>query len=927
MTENAPPAQTPEQALERYTDLLLTGARPDPEEFLARQAPAVQERLRQMLARLGALRQQLESAPEALSAGRVLGDYRLLRELGRGGMGVVWEAEQRSLRRRVALKVLAPELQLSPSRRERFRREAEAGSRVAHPALVTVHAVGEEQGTLYIAQELIPGGRSLSDEIAALREAGELPAGYYRRCAERTAALADGLHALHEAGVIHRDVKPGNVLLAPDGAWKLNDFGLARVEDALSLTHSKDYAGTPFYMSPEQVERGGTAADARSDVFSLGITLYELLTLARPFHGDTSRQVMERILREDPPDPRKLHAGVPRELALICLKALEKPPQRRYATAAALAADLRRFLRREPIAARPLGPAPRAAKWARRHPALSATGAVAAAALVLMSLLTLQYRSARDQARIEASSKEAVADFMVDLFAEAYPGAGHPAGMTTGDLLLRGRDRLPQYLAGKDLLVQANLEHALGNSLMGQGRYADAEPLLEQALATRCSALGEDHAESIQARITLTMLRFHQGRLGEAEALARRAVAGSEGHLDEAHELRLLCRGTLAWCLDAQGRFGEALELATSAFADSERSLGAQHAITQSAGLIRALSLQRLNRIAEARGLYLELLERGRQARGDLDPYVLNVLACLGDLELASFEASAEERFRAVADGGTVVFGRGHPLVLSARERLATLALLRGAVIEAERELRNLVADLAELYPASAKEVINARGSLAHAWVILGRGDEAVEMLEAALQACQAAHGAAHPLTLHLRATLGRTYADIDDEGRARPLLESTLNDFDAAGYRDQQVIAMMCSYLATYYIHQSEFSAADRVLERARQAMTSVPSVRDPNLIQVYGFSAYTKVQLGEHLAAFDFLQRQHELAQALQQPIHDPLDDELAMPIVRGLAAAGQLEAAAAAARSLSSWSGAAVRAQLQEWLAARPEAPELP
>jgi hypothetical protein len=280
----------------------------------------------------------------------VFGDYRLIQELGRGGMGVVFEAEQTSLSRRVALKLLSPHHNLSPTAQERFRREAEAGARLRHPGIVTVHAVGEESGVHYIAQELVPAGYSLGDLLAQDPRNPDSKLLTFPEVAELFARIADALQAAHEAGVIHRDIKPSNILLDEARNPKVADFGLAKVVDQLALSRSGDLAGTPFYRSPEQA-RSNKDIDHRTDLFSLGASLYEALTHRRAFEGDTGQLVLQKILDEDPVDPRRIRSQLPVDLSVICLKCLEKRPQERYSSMAEFADDLRRFLRHEPIAA------------------------------------------------------------------------------------------------------------------------------------------------------------------------------------------------------------------------------------------------------------------------------------------------------------------------------------------------------------------------------------------------------------------------------------------------------------------------------------------------------------------------------------------------------------------------------------------------
>ncbi|MAE46683.1 MAG: hypothetical protein CMJ86_07310, partial [Planctomycetes bacterium] len=261
--------------------------------------------------------------------GECVGDFRLLRLIGRGGMGEVWEAEQLSLSRRVALKLLLPE-RVDQRGLDFFAREARAGGRLAHPGIVSVFGTGEDEGLHWIAMELVAEACDLRHSLEALREEGELPGDYYDQVAEFIAQVADALDVAHTGGVIHRDLKPGNILVTDDDRPKVSDFGLAKLTDEHSISLAGQLVGTFAYMSPEQVAVKHAGIDHRTDVFSLGVVLYEMLTLVRAFEGDTTEQVAQKILWEDPVDPRTLRSKVPQDLAVICVKAMEKDPGRRY---------------------------------------------------------------------------------------------------------------------------------------------------------------------------------------------------------------------------------------------------------------------------------------------------------------------------------------------------------------------------------------------------------------------------------------------------------------------------------------------------------------------------------------------------------------------------------------------------------------------
>lgn len=360
--------------------------------------------------------------------GRVLGDYRLVREIGRGGMGVVYEARQISLDRRVALKVLGGNFTVDASTVARFRREATTAAKLEHQGIVQVLGVGSDGDTHYFAMEYVDGapldrvvsraktetpatvhGRTILAAIAD--EPSEATSqvwsrGYVESVVNIAVQVAEALEHAHNASVIHRDVKPSNVLVREDGRVLLVDFGLAREQGLPSMTMTGDFAGTPYYVSPEQAMAGRSPVDHRSDVFSLGALLYELTTFKVPFEGATSQEVLGKIVTKEPLDPQKVNPLLPVDLAAIVQKALEKDPDKRYPTAAAMAADLRAFLEYRPVVARKIGAFGRARRWARRYPAravavVASPVLLAAAGYFVVSLPELaELREVKRQAEI-----------------------------------------------------------------------------------------------------------------------------------------------------------------------------------------------------------------------------------------------------------------------------------------------------------------------------------------------------------------------------------------------------------------------------------------------------------------------------------------------------------------------------------------------
>ena len=397
----------------------------------------------------------------------VLGDYRLVRRLGRGGMGVVYEAWQGSMERCVALKVLPGGLLADLKAVARFEREARIAGKLQHPNIVSVHGIGVDDNTPYYVMEFVEG-ETLSRIIEKLRDAGRtgLPrdadgssrerptvlaalsrifgkngersiehdpgasspaeptgpavaggspdARHAFTVAEAFAGAAEGLQSAHAQSIIHRDLKPSNLMLDRRGRLRILDFGLARIEGQESLTDTGDFVGTPLYMSPEQVRARKTRIDHRTDIYSLGATLYEMLTLRPPFRGKTNQDTLTQIASRDPDPPRAVNFRVPRELETIVLKCLRKDPGERYGTAEALAQDLRRFVRGDPIEARPQSRWERLLRRAWRHRGRIAAGACALLLLVTTALLLVKH-SRELEARTTAAYVRMVNDAALEL--------------------------------------------------------------------------------------------------------------------------------------------------------------------------------------------------------------------------------------------------------------------------------------------------------------------------------------------------------------------------------------------------------------------------------------------------------------------------------------------------------------------------------
>jgi serine/threonine protein kinase len=461
------------RAVEEYLAILETGQTPSRDEFLARHA-AIAARLVEYLDGLELIHRAGSAAgpmtegdapANDLAGAEPLGDFLLLREIGRGGMGVVYEALQRSLNRKVALKVLPFAAALDARHLQRFKNEAQAAACLHHPHIVPVFGVGCERGVHYYAMQLIDG-QTLATLIAGLRETGGWPVflevqpttlvpeadtssrtlasterapldrAHFRRVAVLGIQAAEALDHAHALGIVHRDIKPGNLMVDDRGGVWVTDFGLAYIQSDARLTMTGDLVGTLRYMSPEQA-LARRVVDHRADIYSLGATLYELLTLEPAFRGNDRQELLRQIAFEEPTPPRRLNRAVPAELETIVVKAMEKNPAERYATTKELADDLRRFLADEPIRARPAGLVRRLRRWIKRHPAL----ATALVLLLAFGAIALAYRQRPPTpAELEQSAEKEYRKAIAHLEKELSQGGSISlVGPETGALAHRWR--------------------------------------------------------------------------------------------------------------------------------------------------------------------------------------------------------------------------------------------------------------------------------------------------------------------------------------------------------------------------------------------------------------------------------------------------------------------------------------------------------
>jgi serine/threonine protein kinase/Flp pilus assembly protein TadD len=515
-----------DEALREYIDRLNAGEGLDKEE-IRRRHPEIGDRLIEEIETYEFLGGEVV-AREFLGT---LGDYTLRRQIGRGGMGVVYEAWQNSLDRQVALKVLPAGIAADNKAFLRFMREAKTAAQIHHPNVVAVYGMGVEQNTPYYAMEYVEG-ETLAQFLIRLKGApaeAETPFGKkdevrnFINIAEVFAAVADGLQHAHSKGIIHRDIKPSNLILDREGRLRILDFGLARLEGQESLTASGDLLGTVLYMSPEQARRKKIPVDHRTDIYSLGATLYELLAFRPPFQGKDHQDTLSQIIEQDPVELRKVNPRVARDLETIVLKCVRKEPADRYGTAEALAQDLRRFVRGDPVEARPEASWEKLSRRVRRNrTALLVAGVLSILLGALGWFVWGMERSEREKVRLlhDATVRDAAIDFysgQLTLLGQRLGEMGSILYLFHGSKFRKGPAGVQDTLRDLEQAAEAVPERpdapyylALLYRLVGDERSAGRE-------AAR--ALERD-PDFVPAEVLTREIALDQGPLGDAEVEA-----------------------------------------------------------------------------------------------------------------------------------------------------------------------------------------------------------------------------------------------------------------------------------------------------------------------------------------------------------------------------------------------------------------------
>jgi eukaryotic-like serine/threonine-protein kinase len=662
-------------------------------------AGKIRKRIAQLVA-MGMLQAPKGAAPTQFP--EKLGDFRLIRQLGGGGMGVVYLAVQEPLGREVALKLIRPDMLYFPGTHERFEREIETISRLQHPGIVPIYTVGEANGIPYFAMECVRGcgidsalrrvaGKTLerlkgSDLAAVVREtAGIEPASgssssssptfqgtWIEACVRIVIQVAEALDHAHRAGVVHRDIKPSNVMLLPDGRAQLLDFGLAVAEGTHRLTSTGSQLGSIHYMSPEQARGEHRELQPRSDIYSLGVTLYEMLTLTQPFTGATAHDVSARIVEGNPLPPRLRNTELTWEVETVCLKAMDVEASRRYATALEFAEDLRAAIEHRPIRARRSGPWIVAKRFVKRRPGLAS--ALAAGAIVFLggpAALWYQERGARQ--RIEAKSLiaeknfqraiDAVDAMLTEVGAEHLRKVPHMEPVRR-KLVERAVEFYGEFLAERSDDPEVRLRAARVRERVGK-LYDDLGQLEEAEASTRL-ALDELAALEREGFTDPSFgVRYAQGKRNLAKVLALRGLAS------DAHAALQDANTRLASVALADGAAADVrLEYAECLFALGVLLLGsdtkaAEDTLNQSLPIVEELTRDdpKAKRAGELLGRIHNALGRARENRGaPLEEFAAGYREAARCYERVAAEHPDDPELRTLQAGalmnlGTVTFG------------------------------------------------------------------------------------------------------------------------------------------------------------------------------------------------------------------------------------------------------------------------------
>ncbi|MCX6951963.1 MAG: serine/threonine-protein kinase [Verrucomicrobia bacterium] len=706
---------------------------------------------------------------------RRIGPYEIIDEIGQGGMGCVYAARQSGLGRIVALKALPEGRGGAAGLELRFLREARTAARLRHPHIVSVHDSGRADGFVYFTMDYLEGG----DLAHRLRERPFTP----RAAAALVQKLAGALAYTHAEGVLHRDVKPSNILL--DGEEpRLADFGLAaQLEPGGDLTAASGVLGTPHYVAPEALRSGSAALSATSDLYALGVVLYELLTGRTAFAGAAPAELAHLIATTEVPPPRLLAPAVPRDLETICLRCLEVEPGRRHPDAAALGEDLRRFLAGEPILSHAPGAWDAVRKFSRRHRvllgAVAAIGAVLVGATAVSVTLAVRARQAERAAADEAATSKALADFLEsDLLEKASPGE-QSRTVTLHEILQRAAGKIDGRFPSQPL-VAAELHGVIGQVFDTLGDFAAARNHLERARALRLAQLGAGHPLTLSATSLLGAVLGNAGQPAEGEKLLTAALEGRRRLLGAEAPETLATANLLALSWRDLGRFPEAAELLVSTLETARRVLPAgNETVLRALNTLASIRLKQ-RRTPEAEALAREAAELSAKSRGAEHLATLTVLSDLAViLREAGKTAESTELHERVLEVRRRRLGPEHPHTAISLSNLAGIRKDEGRFAEAEAMQAEALAISGRAFGPTHLRTLTTMRNLADTYRLQGELGKSEALMTETLALSRKALTNDHPHTMNTLASLGDLLVHRARYAEAEPLLRESLAAYE----------------------------------------------------------------------------------------------------------------------------------------------------
>ena len=718
--------------------------------------------------------------------------YRIIRLIGEGGMGAVYEAEQDNPRRTVALKVLKSAF-ATPRLLRRFAHETEALARLEHPGIARIYDAGTAEASWgaqpYFAMELIHG-------LPLLEHATARRLGATERI-ELLITICEAVEYAHRRGIVHRDLKPGNILVDESGQPKVLDFSVARIADtdtgAARETMSGDLIGTLAYMSPEQAQADPALIDVRTDIYSLGVILYELLAGRLPYHVGSDIAEAVRAVREDDAAPLGTIDRVYRgDLETIVAKALEKEPSRRYASVGELADDLRRYLAHEPISAAPPTAIYHIRKFVRRHRTLAVATASVFVALVVGLAVSVREavlaRNERDRALRAEQIARTVNDFLQnDLLSQA--GARAQAGAGTEpdpNLTVRAAlDRAAAKIAGRfdaEPAVEASIRATIGTAYFDVNRMSESEAQLRRAAELMARALGPDHPDTLATLDTLGVVYNYESKYGDAKELLTRVFEARRRTLGPEHKDTLATMSHLALAIAYEGDDARAMTLFEPLLASYRRiygdeNLGTLDVMDNLAGTYRQQGL-----FAKARPLLEKELDISRRLRGPDHPDTLNCMGSLATVYRGQGEyARAEALSVARLDATRRAMGEDHWETQSCRMSLAACYRAEGRYNEAEALLKQAITVLNRVLPGHPF-TLQAVYQLAELYRQERRFAEAESTFTSVIEARRKLLGDDNPYTAQALASLGETRLDQRRYAEAEEPLRAALHAREKTG-------------------------------------------------------------------------------------------------------------------------------------------------